>query len=90
VVEDKPIVVVGSGPSGLMQALYLACVRKKKVVVIEQKSTIGGLFNSLETPWGLVDLGVHVLQETGCKTWDDLFEQVLPSNDWYILEGSTS
>jgi len=85
--ENKPIVVVGSGPSGLMQALYLACTRKKKVVVVESKSTIGGLFNSIQTPWGLVDLGVHVLQETGYKDWDDLLEQVLPSNDWHILEG---
>jgi protoporphyrinogen oxidase len=86
-VSDKPIIVVGSGPSGLMQALYLARVRNRQVAVVEQQPAIGGLFASARTPWGLVDQGVHLIQETGRPEWDELLFEILPLEEWQVLEG---
>lgn len=86
--KTNPIVVVGAGPVGLMNALYLARVRKLPVIVVEQQSTVGGLYSSVDTPWGLVDQGAHIPQETGVSAIDDLFFDVLPRNEWQILEGT--
>jgi protoporphyrinogen oxidase len=84
---SRPIIVVGSGPSGLMQALYLARTKKRKVLVIEQQPTLGGMFASVMTPWGPVDQGVHILQETGDAAWDELFFEILPRDEWHVFEG---
>lgn len=84
---EKPVVVVGAGPSGLMQALYLGLRRKRRAIVIEQAPGPGGMFASIETPWGMVDQGVHILQETGTPVWDDLFFEILPRDEWQIFAG---
>lgn len=70
-----------------MQALYLARIRKRKVIVVEQQSAIGGMFSGVATPWGMVDQGIHILQETGCADWDQLFFEILPREQWHVLEG---
>lgn len=85
--ETKPVVVVGAGPVGLMCALYLARVRKLPVIVIELQSEIGGLYSSVNLPWGIIDQGVHIPQETGVAEIDNLFFDVLPKNEWQIFEG---
>src|SRR6266851_256674 len=82
-----PILVVGAGPSGLMQALYLARTRGRKVVLVEQQKDVGGLFASARTAHGLIDVGVHLLIETGMSEWDSLYYEILTPEDWHILEG---
>ena len=42
--SNESVVVVGAGPSGVFQALYLAKIKKKKVLLIEQQESIGGIF----------------------------------------------
>lgn len=83
-----PIVVVGSGPSGLIQALHLARNRGRRVVIVEQQARNGGMFGSVRTPWGLVDQGVHILQETGIAELDQLLFEAIPESQWHIYEGS--
>lgn len=83
----KPVVVVGAGPVGLMCALYLARVRKLPVIIVEQQPAVGGLYASVDTPWGCVDQGVHIPQETGVSVIDDLFFDVLSKNEWQMLDG---
>lgn len=85
--ETKPVVVVGAGPVGLMCALYIARVRKLPVMVVELQAEIGGLYSSVNTPWGMVDQGVHIPQETGVAEIDNLFFDVLPKDEWQIFEG---
>ncbi len=85
---ENPVMVVGGGPAGLYQALYLAEVRKQPVILVEQQPTIGGMFVSDETPWGLVDKGVHIQEETGLADIDKLINETLPTEDWHYLEGA--
>ena len=84
---NKPVLVVGGGPAGLFQALYLAKIRTMPVIVIEQQSSVGGMFLSEETPWGLVDRGVHILEATGQADLDQLMFECLPPDSWNVLEG---
>lgn len=86
--DSDPVVVVGSGPSGLMQALHLARNCGRRVIVIEQLQRNGGMFVSAKTPWGLVDQGVHLLQETGVPEFDDLLFEALPQDRWHIYDGA--
>ena len=84
---DAPIAVVGSGASGMFQALYLAKVRRKPVVLIEQAPMIGGMFASEQTQFGPADQGAYLLQDCGDAALDALFFECLPKGDWHILEG---
>jgi protoporphyrinogen oxidase len=82
----KPVVVVGAGPSGLLQALFLA-KRGHRVIVIEQQPVLGGMFAGAATPWGVVDQGIHIIQETGDPAWDALFTEILPAAEWSVFTG---
>jgi protoporphyrinogen oxidase len=88
VTESKPVVVVGGGPIGLISALYLARERGKRVIVIEQQPLAGGLYNSIPTPFGLVDQGVHIPQLTGVAQIDNLLIDALPPAQWKRLSGT--
>lgn len=84
---DKPIMVVGSGPSGLMQALFLASARKRKVIIVERQPRIGGLYASIKSPWGPLDQGVHLVEQIGHPIWDALVAGVLPQDAWHVYGG---
>ena len=86
-VTEAPSAVVGSGASGMFQALYLAKVRRKPVVLIEQAPVIGGMFASEQTAFGPADQGAYLLQECGHAGLDALFFECLPPQDWHVLDG---
>lgn len=86
--SKKPYVVVGGGPVGLMLASYLATVRRHEVVVVEQQAQLGGLYSGMQTPWGLIDQGVHIPQETGNPDVDALFFEAMPEEHWHMLTGA--
>ena len=82
-----PVAVVGAGPAGLFQALYLSKVRGRNVVLIEQQETVGGILRGGQAPWGPVDQGAYIFQECGIAALDDLFFDALPLDEWHILDG---
>jgi protoporphyrinogen oxidase len=84
--KPEPVAVIGGGPVGLICALYLARVRRLPVLLIEQQPALGGLYASVETAWGPVDQGVHILQESGDAVLDQLLFSVLPPEEWHVLE----
>jgi len=84
------ILIVGSGISGLSAALLLS--KKgygKDIVIIEKGTTVGGLLKKYDygSEFGVFDYGMHNFLETGIKELDDLIFNLLPKNDWQILEG---
>lgn len=85
--STSPVAIVGAGPVGLILALYLARERRVPVVLIEQQPFAGGLYASVQTPWGLVDQGVHIPQESGVPVLDRLLLQALPADQWQVLQG---
>lgn len=82
-----PVAVIGGGPVGLMCALYLARRRQLPVIVVEQQAAVGGLYASVNTPWGHVDQGVHIPKLSGVEPMDSLYFDALPVKDWQIFHG---
>ena len=84
-------VVVGSGPAGLAAALLLSeTAPGGRVVLLEPKSRIGGLWRSFDYgPHGKFDYGMHNLFECGDVRLDRLLAGLLPSDEWVRLEGAS-
>jgi all-trans-retinol 13,14-reductase len=57
---DFDVVVIGSGPGGLMAAALLARLEGKRVLVLERHYRLGGFTHTFERPGGFRwDVGVH-------------------------------
>ena len=61
--EEKVIMVVGSGLTGLMCSLKLKLLNlKKQIIIIERNSKIGGLYSGLTKISGIdFDHGMHLI-----------------------------
>lgn len=80
-------VIVGSGISGLISGLLLSN-NGHKVTIIEKEEYIGGLLKSYNYgDFGLFDYGMHNFLETGIPEIDQMILNLLPLNQWNILEG---
>ncbi|SRR5579884_326579 len=83
-------VVVGGGISGLVAAELL---RRRSpsgdVVILEQSPSFGGLLGKVEAgPYGVFDLGMHTMTETGIPDLDALLRGLLPPDEWIHLAGA--
>ncbi|HTN51281.1 MAG TPA: NAD(P)/FAD-dependent oxidoreductase, partial [Anaeromyxobacter sp.] len=59
---DFDVVVIGSGPGGLMAAALLARLEGKRVLVLERHYRLGGFTHTFERPGGFSwDVGVHYI-----------------------------
>lgn len=86
----SPIVISGSGISGLICALVLTERGEgHRVWLVERNADPGGLlrrFNYGE--WGDFDYGMHNVMETGIADLDRLVLGLLPEEEWQILDGA--
>jgi len=57
---QKHIVVIGASVGGLVAAAELHA-QGFKVTIVEKGQKVGGLFNKVQTPFGMQELGMHVL-----------------------------
>jgi protoporphyrinogen oxidase len=86
-----PIVVIGSGLSGLMLARMIKLYRDPEadIIIVERDETIGGQYGSFNyNESGYFDIGMHIYYESCIPEIDRLFTELLPENEWNILEGN--
>jgi protoporphyrinogen oxidase len=86
-----PIIVIGSGLSGLMLARMIKLYRdpEAEIIIVERDETIGGQYGSFDYGInGYFDIGMHIYYESGIPEIDKLFTELLPENEWNILEGN--
>lgn len=83
------IVINGTGVSGLTSALMLSEKnRGNDVILIEKSAEPGGLLRKFDYgEFGVFDYGMHNFLETGIPAFDKLIFDLLPENEWQILEG---
>ena len=80
-------VIVGSGISGLFAGLLLS-EKGHKVTIIEKEEQVGGLLKSYNYgDFGVFDYGMHNFLETGIEVIDKMIFDLLPIDQWNILEG---
>ncbi len=82
------ILVVGAGIGGLASAQLL---RQKfpgtAIIVAEQAADLGGLLGRFDYGrYGIFDRGMHWYTETRVSNVDELFLDLLPHNEWHVLE----
>ena len=86
---DEAILIVGGGIAGLAAALLLK--RKfptRAIVVVEQAADLGGLLGRFDYgPHGIFDRGMHWYTEVQVPAVDELFLDLLPPDQWNVLEG---
>ncbi len=85
--DSTAVAVVGAGPSGMFQALYLAR-RGHQVYLIEREAEIGGFFNSEESPWGRLDPGVFIFEAIGDPLMDEVITRSLPESALQQFSGN--
>ena len=86
----RNVVIVGSGISGLLYALILSGKRSDvNITIIEKSQQPGGLLKAFDYGLnGKFDYGMHNFLETGIEDLDKIIFDLLPTNEWQILEGS--
>jgi len=83
------VVIVGGGISGLVAALLAARRNARNVFLVERESTVGGLLRSFDYgAFGHFDYGMHNMFETGVTELDAMLFDLLPRNEWQLLEGN--
>jgi protoporphyrinogen oxidase len=89
---NKPTtVIIGSGLSGLMLARMIKLYRDPKadIIIVEKDETIGGQYGSFNyNENGYFDIGMHIYYESCIPEIDRLFTELLPEDEWNILEGN--
>ena len=85
----KNIVIVGGGIAGLMSAYILSENDNYEITLIEQENEVGGLLKKFDYgEYGVFDFGMHNVLQTSIKELDDLIYNLLPEDEWQVLEGN--
>lgn len=86
--ESNNIVIAGAGIPGLMIALRLTYTKPdSRIVIFDRASDVGGVYATVKYANGRVfDHGMHIIYESCCPEIDELYLEIMPSDDWHILE----
>ena len=89
--NSKKTIIVGSGLSALMMARMIKKYRDPMadIVILEKEEQVGGQYGSINYgEYGYFDIGMHIIYETCIPEIDNLFEDLLPEEDWIILDNN--
>ncbi|MEK7142968.1 MAG: FAD-dependent oxidoreductase [Patescibacteria group bacterium] len=90
--RDKPIVIIGGGPTGLAAAYYLA-KKNQPFILIEKEKYLGGLSATLKRDGYLYEFGPHAfhLKDPQITKWlkgllgEDF--RIIPTNTHVLIDG---
>jgi protoporphyrinogen oxidase len=87
--NEEKYVIVGSGSAALAATLFLISLGLgKRTVLVEPSEKFGGLLGKFEyEKFGIFDIGMHNIMETGDPLIDDLIFGAMPGGEWNILSG---
>lgn len=89
--NNKKTVIVGSGLSALLMARMIRKYRNPdaEIVIIEKEESIGGQYGSIQYgEHGCFDIGMHIIYETCVPEIDALIADILPQEEWIVLENN--
>ena len=88
ILKDNVIVIIGGGITGLLAGLIWAEQKRYKVIIIEKNRDVGGLLGKINYKnYGIFDIGMHTMFDTGNKDLDKLLFSLLPEKKWQISKG---
>lgn len=88
--KANKIVISGAGITGLVSALLLSQKHKgENIYIVDKNQEAGGLLRRFNYGcWGSFDYGMHNMLETGIAQLDELLWDLLPPEEWQLLDGN--
>ncbi|PIP90587.1 MAG: hypothetical protein COW79_06755 [Bdellovibrionales bacterium CG22_combo_CG10-13_8_21_14_all_38_13] len=85
----EKIFVCGAGIAGMFSAYYLKKSNPNlDIVLIDKSDSVGGLLKSFQYEnYGIFDVGIHTLYQTGIDQIDEVVLGVLEQEEWSELPG---
>ncbi len=81
----KKVTILGASLGGLIAAAELKRLGFE-VVVLEKGKTVGGLYNKVDTPFGIQELGMHVLYVNNAQF--NHLKKIFGGDSFHVMTGS--
>ena len=86
--NQSPVIIIGAGPAGLAAAYELSVRNRRKCLIFEKCSEIGGLSRTVEYKKFRMDIGPHRFFTKNTRV-DKLWHKVLSENEFQLRDRQT-
>jgi protoporphyrinogen oxidase len=89
--NNRYTIIAGGGLSALMLARMIKLYRDPgaNIILVEKDENTGGQYGSYDyKEFGYFDIGMHIYYESCIPEIDKIFTELLPEDEWNILEGN--